>query len=99
MSPEALAARLLQEFKGGRYLRGRGVLPGVGEAVRRNGTRAVLIRDSFPGSDAWTAVIRASLKEAGVTVLEEVDGPGPNAPRQDVQRITARIAAADPRWS
>ena len=96
MNDESMAWGFLDEFKGGRYVRGAGVLPRVGEVAREKGTRALLVRDVFPGSDEFVAVIRDSLKKAGVVILEEVPGAGPNAPREDVQRITERVKAAAP---
>ena len=96
MNPESIAMRLLDEFKGGRYLRGRGVLPGVGPLARSHGRRAIFVRDAFPGSDSITGLIRESLTNAGVTIAEEVAGAGPNAPRQDLQRITDRVKAGEP---
>jgi alcohol dehydrogenase len=89
---ELKAKSLLEEFKGGRY----GVLAKVGEAAAGHGKRAVLVRDTFPGSEAFVAGIRDSLGRAAVTVLEEVDGPGPNAPREDVARLAERFAARRP---
>ena len=96
MNAESVANKLLDEFKGGRYLRGRGVLPGVGKLAQTWGKRALFIRDSFPGSDAITGQIRDSLKKSGVTIAEEAAGAGANAPRQDLQRIAERVKAADP---
>jgi alcohol dehydrogenase class IV len=96
MSDESTAKGLLDEFKGGRYVSGPGVLPRVGEVARKEGTRALLVRDTFPGSNEFVNVIRDSLKKAGVVILEEVPGAGPNAPLEDVQRITNRVKAAAP---
>jgi alcohol dehydrogenase len=96
MNPESIAKRLLDEFKGGRYLRGRGVLAGVGPLAQSLGKRAILIRDSFPGSDAITGPIRESLTKAGVIIEAEVAGAGANAPRQDLQRIADSVKAVDP---
>jgi len=96
MDAESTARILLDEFKGGRYVRGSGVLSRVGETARGQGTRAVLVRDTFPGSDEFARDIWDSLEKAGVAVLEEVAGAGPNAPREDVQRITERVKAAAP---
>lgn len=96
MNLESKANALLDQFKAGRYVRGRGVLPRTGEVARGNGTRALLVRDAFAGSDTFVGAIRDSLKASGVSVLEEVPGAGPNAPREDVTRIADRVKAADP---
>jgi alcohol dehydrogenase class IV len=90
------ARRLLQEFKGDRYLFGRGVLPRVGELAARAGRKAVFVRDSFPGSDASIESIRASLRKAGVAIVEEAAGAGPNAPREDLARIADCVKRAQP---
>ena len=49
MNAESMANGLLDEFKGGRYVRGPGVLARAGELARKQGTRALLVRDTFPG--------------------------------------------------
>jgi alcohol dehydrogenase len=90
------AERLLKEFKGEKYLYGRGVLSDVGEMAAKAGSRAVFVKDSFPGSEQFHDQIRGSLKEAGLTVVAEIDGAGPNAPREDLYRITEAITKADP---
>jgi alcohol dehydrogenase class IV len=96
MNAESMAKSLLDEFKGGRYVYGSGVLPKVGEAARKLGVRALLVRDTFAGSDVYVSTLRDSLKTAGVNILEEVPGAGPNAPLEDVHRITDRVKAAAP---
>jgi alcohol dehydrogenase len=90
------AQALLLEFKGGRYIHGLGVLPQVGAAAARLGRRAVLVRSTFPGTDAWVSRLEGSLAAAGVELLGEVRGARPNAPREDVARITTQLAALDP---
>jgi len=96
MDLELRAKSLLEEFKGGRYLYGPGVLAKVGGIAAGLGRKALLVRDTFPGSDAFVAELRNSLTRAAVTVLEEVEGPGPNAPREDVQRLTGRLLERQP---
>lgn len=96
MDLELKAKSLLEEFKGGRYLYGPGVLAKVGEAAAGLGREVLLVRDTFPGAEAFVAEVRDSLARAAVTVLEEVEGPGPNAPREDVQRIAKRLAERQP---
>ena len=60
------------------------------------GWRAALVRSTFPGSDGWVQAIRDSLAEAGVDLAGEVKGAGPNAPREDLSRITGALKALDP---
>ncbi len=90
------ANKFLQEFKGGVYLHGMDVLAQVGGYVLGHGTRALLVRDVFPGADEYVTQIRASLEDAGVQVVQEIRGAAPNAPREDVERVTAAVRAADP---
>jgi len=90
------ARALLYEFKGERYLYGMGVLPRVGAAAAALGKRAVLVRDAFPGSDAFVQTIQESLAAAGLTLVGEIAGARPNAPREDLARITAGLAELEP---
>jgi alcohol dehydrogenase len=90
------ARALLREFKGDKYLFGAGVLASVGSVVAGLGKRAALVRDTFPGSDAFVQTIRKSIADAGVTLAGEIDGAGPNAPREDLARITKELTALNP---
>jgi len=90
------AGELLHTFKGDAYIYGAGVLPRIGERVAAVGTRAALVRDPFPGSAEPLDVIRRSLAAAGVTTCVEVDGARPNAPREDLARITEALRVAGP---
>ncbi len=96
MADFAQAQALLREFKGDRYLYGTGVLARVGAGAAAWGRRAVLVRDTFPGSDAFVQTIREALAQAGVTLVGEVSGAGPNAPREDLFRIADALKALDP---
>ncbi len=90
------ARNLLSEFKGDDYRYGFDVLTGIGPIAARRGKRALLIRDGFPGSDAFTETIADSLRAAGVTLLATVDGAAPNAPREDLHRIARSLCEAQP---
>jgi alcohol dehydrogenase class IV len=96
MSTFDKARQLLREFKGDAYLHGMGVLPQVGKVTAKMGKRAALVRDVFPGADAFVKTIKESLAAAGVELLGEIKGAGPNAPREDLARITAELTALDP---
>jgi alcohol dehydrogenase len=96
MSNFEKARSLLHEFKGDAYLFGAGVLPRVGETVAKLGRRAALVRGTFPGSDDYVHTIRTSLEEAGVAVAGEIKGARPNAPREDLSRITDELKALAP---
>ena len=91
MSLTERARALLWEFKGDRYVHGSGVLPGVGALVAPHGSRAALVRDPFAGSEEPLDALRRSLADAGVSIVVETDGARPNAPREDLARITAAL--------
>ena len=90
------ARALLHDFKGDAYLYGAGVLSNVGKSAAAEGKRAVLVRDTFPGSDSFVQVIRNSLIESGVKLTGEINGARPNCPREDLFRITEELKVADP---
>jgi alcohol dehydrogenase len=96
MSDFEKARSLLREFKGDAYLFGAGTLSRVGAVVASLGQRPALVRSTFPGSDGFVQAIRASLAESNVTLAGEIRGAKPNAPRQDLLRITDELKALDP---
>jgi alcohol dehydrogenase class IV len=51
----------------------------------------VLVRDVFPDSDRWVDIIARSVAAAGVKIKAEVKGARPNAPREDLDRITVEL--------
>jgi alcohol dehydrogenase len=60
------------------------------------GKRPVLVRDTFPGSDAFVRTIRNSAMSARAPLIGEVDGAGPNAPREDLFRIADSLKILEP---
>ncbi len=90
------ARALLHEFKGDTYLHGLGVLPQAGQAVAALGKHVALIRCRFPGCEAFVDPIRASVQKAGATLVAEIKGAAPNAPREDLLRITAELSSCNP---
>jgi len=90
------ARDLLKEFKGDKYLFGNGVLKDVGGVAVSRGQRAVLIWSEFPGVEGYVNTIRQSLTHAGVRVVSDVRGARPNAPREDVLRISDEVRRASP---
>jgi len=90
------ARQLLREFKGDAYVNGFGVLPRVGEVAAGLGRRVALVKDTFPGAEGFAAVIRKSLEAAGLQVVGVVEGARPNAPREDLARITAQLTGLGP---
>jgi alcohol dehydrogenase len=67
----------------------------VGKIAATLGKRAVLIYTEFPGVDAYVAVIRNAVEQAGVTITT-IAGARPNAPREDLARITQELKNANP---
>jgi alcohol dehydrogenase class IV len=90
------AQALLREFKGDKYLHGLGVLPQMGGMTADLGKRAALVRDVFPGADAYVSTIKESLAGAGVELIGEIKGARPNAPLEDLARITEELTELDP---
>ncbi|PID55835.1 3-dehydroquinate synthase [candidate division KSB3 bacterium] len=90
------ARKLLKEFKGDAYLYGNGVLKDVGQVAAKAGKKAVLIYTDFPGVDSYVSIISTSLKDASVELVARIEGARPNAPREDLARITEELKAADP---
>jgi len=91
-----IARTLLREFKGGSYLFGNDVLRKVGGIVASRGNRAVLVRSGFPGIEFHLDILRNSLQRSGVTLVAEIPGARPNAPREDLLRITEALRRANP---
>ncbi len=96
MADFAKARELLRQFKGDRYLYGVGVLDDLGAATAALGGRAALVADSFPGSDNFVAQIKDSLAASDVQLAGKVAGAGPNAPREDLARITEQLKELQP---
>ncbi len=90
------ARALLRQFKGDAYLFGIGILPNVGRVAAELGQRAVLVSDVFPGAVEYVRTIRDALAASGVEIVGEIQGARPNAPREDVARITGALRPANP---
>jgi alcohol dehydrogenase class IV len=90
------ARALLRDFKGDTYTYGLGIMPQVGEITATQGRRAAFIGCKFPGCDCYMGAVRDGLMRAGVEVVGEADGAAPNAPREDLGRITEFLAATNP---
>jgi alcohol dehydrogenase len=87
---------LIRRFKGETYLSGFEVLPEVGRRCSELGERAVIVCNTFPGSEKFAAQISESLEKAGVQLLAMIPGARPNAPREDVFRIEEELRRHDP---
>ncbi len=92
------ASAILKEFKAETYAFGSGVLDRPpGQFAAKFGKKALFVG---PLEFEWFRPIRerilASLKKAGVNVVEEVRSAGPNAPFVDVYRIHSHIMHRKP---
>jgi len=90
------AYNLLNEFKGNTYIHGQDVLSQIGPASAQFGKQAVLVKDTFPGSEAFIRTIENSLINSEIKLIGEISGAKPNAPRTDLYRITEELIAIDP---
>ena len=90
------AKALIHEFKGDSYIFGSGVLSQLGKVTTALGKRAVLVYTVYPGNDVLISRIRQEMASSGVKLIGEIEGAGPNAPREDLARISAGLKAANP---
>ncbi len=91
------AQRILKDWKGDSYTFGEGVLKIVGQYVIEYGKNAsfVVIKLGRHWSEKFLEEVKASLKANDVR-FEMINGARPNAPREDVYRISLQIARSKP---
>src|SRR4030043_1312281 len=86
------AKRLLREWKGDSYTFGENVLEAAGKYAKKYGKKAALVVTEL--GQAWIEKpleqIKASLKNNGVA-FDLISGARPNAPREDVYRISLQV--------
>ncbi|MDX2430896.1 MAG: iron-containing alcohol dehydrogenase, partial [Bacteroides sp.] len=88
---------LLADFKEGRFIYGEGCLGEVGDAVAAYGLRAMLVRSQFPGIEPFVEQLKASLKLAGVELINEsIDIIRPNAPEEDMYLLAELLREKQP---
>ncbi len=89
------AKKILKEWKGDSYTCGEDVLEATGKYVRQYGGRITLVVTEL--GQAWIEHplerVKSSLKSKGV-IFETISGARPNAPREDVYRISLQVARA-----
>jgi alcohol dehydrogenase class IV len=87
------AKKVLKDWKGKSYTFGENVLEASGDYAREHGKKALLVVTEL--GQSWIEKpferVKASLKANGV-VFETAKGAGPNAPREDVYRISLQFA-------
>jgi alcohol dehydrogenase len=96
MSDFDRAQQLLRKFKGDNYAFGAGALAKVGEMASQLGKSAVVIYTVYPGVEKVVEQVKDFLGSARVTVLGELIGAAPNAPREDVSRLGDQVGELKP---
>ena len=96
MDKQQLASKLLKQFKGDDYIFGPGCIEQIGKTVIRYGQSVAFIHAEFPGYDDFTVRIEQSLSEAGVSMVGRIEGAAPNAPREDLARVTDQLHMCRP---
>lgn len=96
MSDFEKARELIRGFKGENYAFGAGALARTGELTAQLGQSAAVIYTVYPGVEKLLDQVKDSLASARVTVLGELIGAEPNAPREDVFRLGDQAADLKP---
>ena len=88
----AKSRKLLSDWKGDKYIFGRGVMPQLGNLAAKFGKNALVICNNTYMKPVADAVV-ATLKSAGVSLAGGVIVPdaGPNCPRADLYRIETYV--------
>jgi alcohol dehydrogenase len=90
------AKKILKDWKGDHYTLGENVLDATGKYAKTYGKKAALIVTEL--GQAWidkpVEQVKASLKSNGVA-FELINGARPNAPREDVYRISHQVARSN----
>ena len=89
------AYNLITRFKGNAYLGGVDVLRQSGSMVARGGQKAAFVVRAYRGSETHLETIREAVAKAGVAIIGEITGAGPNAPREDLFRMAGDLAELD----
>jgi alcohol dehydrogenase class IV len=90
------AKTLLQEFKGDSYIFGLDCLDELGGLVSQLGRKSLLVTNLREWDSASLLRITSSLKDRGIEISGPVPSAAPNAPRDDVSRLTEEIGRERP---
>lgn len=90
------ARKLLKEFKGDKYVFGIDCLDKLGSLTLELGQRSLLVTNMGDWDISSLNRIKNSMTSQGVEVLGPVTGAAPNAPREDVFRLTEEILNTHP---
>ncbi len=89
------AMKVLRDWKGDSYTFGEGVLDATGKYARKYGRKATLVVTEL--GQGWIEKpleqVKSTLQANGVA-FEAISGARPNAPREDVYRISLQVARA-----
>ena len=96
MPEPAQARELIREFKGESYIFGAGALGATGRLTASMGSRAMVVCAGHAGAGELLQQIEDSLETCRVEVLAEVPGARPNAPREDVLRLSEHMVELRP---
>jgi alcohol dehydrogenase len=96
MSDFEKARELIRGFKGDNYAFGAGALAHTGELTAQLGKSAAVIHGVHPGVEKLVDQAKDCLRSAGMTVLGELVGAAPNAPREDVFRLGDQVGKLKP---
>ena len=91
------AYQLLKEFKGSQYLFGVDILKEIPVDFLPNGERIALIRSTYPGSNEQLTPIQQLLAKHN-KIVAVITGPKPNAPLDDLERISDRLGQCLPTY-
>jgi alcohol dehydrogenase len=88
----AKAGKILREWRGESYTFGEDVLDATGKHVAQFGKKAMVIvtLHGHPWNERPYNLIKVSLESNGIT-FETVNGARPNAPQEDVYRISLQV--------
>jgi len=93
------AINLLHEWKKGSYAFGIGSLAKVGDFAQQAGTSTILVVTGWR-TEKWIEQFvdetKSSLRKKGITIKDIIAGARPNAPREDVYRISNQIGKKKP---
>lgn len=87
------AKKVLKDWKGDAYTFGEDILEATGKNAKKYGKKVTLVVTEL--GQAWIErpleQVKSSLKANGV-VFETINGAKPNAPREDLYRISFQVA-------
>ncbi|MGB9629495.1 MAG: iron-containing alcohol dehydrogenase, partial [Thermodesulfobacteriota bacterium] len=91
------AQKVLKDWKGDSYTFGEDILKVVGKYVREFGVRASLVVMKLGSGwiEKFLEEVKTSLRANDVS-FEMINGARPNAPREDVYRISLQVARSKP---